>query len=648
MLRTFLIIGFFCFHQFATFAIGYKAENYDWAEKPVLHKLTEEEEKASAILVKDYRILEYNYGEKENLFFYKTLHKIIRVTDDQAVERFNKVFVPMDALTQFVDLKARSITPDGKVRVLDKENIKELENVQEYGNFKIFAIEGVEKGGEVEYFYTTKSLVVSELYGREIIQTDTRTKACTIEIISPSNLVFDVKGYNGFEKFETSEDKETITVKGSLTDIPSLVEEQYCTYRANLMKVDYKLSYNKGGLSQSRLYSWSDASKKFGEIIYTENEAVSKPISKLAKSLKLKKLKGEDKIKAIEKYIKNNIAQERGSGVEYTDVAKILVNKYASGVGLARLYGAFFMELGIDNQLVVTTNRFQSRFDPKFESWNNFTELLFYFPKYDKYISPELIQYRFGFPPYQLAGNYGLFINADKKGEVKYLKMPSADDCVNRIDATVKFDKEFNTKVDIRHGWTGYRAAEFRAIYKFQDMEFINDRVTSGMEDAKIVDTKLHNESMEDSGDSKKEFFIESKLEVNTLLEKAGKNYLFKIGEIIGGQAELYQEHERQNPIDMPYPTYYKRNITFKIPEGYSLQGLEDLKIDESVSEEGELVNRFISDYTIEGNTVKVRADEYYHKVSLSKKNYEPFRKVINAAADFNKVVLVFEKDSDK
>ena len=119
---------------------------------------------------------------------------------------------------------------------------------------------------------------------------------------------------------------------------------------------------------------------------------------------------------------------------------------------------------------------------------------------------------------------------------------------------------------------------------------------------------------------------------------------MFKIGNIIGPQTELYQEHERQNPIDMQYPVDYKRIITIEIPQGYVVKGLDDLKIDIYQDEKGQKINRFISDYKLEGNKLTVTANEFYDKISMPAKDYEAFRAVINAAADFNKLVLVFEK----
>ena len=46
-------------------------------------------------------------------------------------------------------------------------------------------------------------------------------------------------------------------------------------------------------------------------------------------------------------------------------------------------------------------------------------------------------------------------------------------------------------------------------------------------------------------------------------IEKAGNKYLFKVGELIGRQAEMYQENERQFDIEIPNPHQYTRNIKF-------------------------------------------------------------------------------------
>jgi len=52
----------------------------------------------------------------------------------------------------------------------------------------------------------------------------------------------------------------------------------------------------------------------------------------------------------------------------------------------------------------------------------------------------------------------------------------------------------------------------------------------------------------------------------------------------------------------------------------------------------------FNSSYQVEGNVVKITILEEYRRTYYPLSQFEDFKKVINAAADFNKVALVLEK----
>lgn len=635
------------FVSFAAMAQKYTHQDYDWAETPELHELSEDEMKKSAVQLKDVRILEFVYSELGDLNLYETKHKVVKVNEDKAIEAHNKVFVSMRDVEDFTVLKARAISPEGKITELNRDNIKELKDVETYGAFKIFAIEGVEKGSEIEYIYTTKQSV-REPFGRITFQSDIEVKEAMFKLISPSNLIFETQSYNGFPKMTETEGEEIRTLQATAKDIPALLEEDYATYQSNLMKVDYKLSYNNAGLKKKELYSWTEAAQYFGSILQDESEVAADMLKKELKALKVKRMSEEQKIKTIENYVKDNFSLEMSAGAEASQIEKILVNKFASEFGLNRLFAAFLQAAEIDFEVVLTSNRFQSKFDKDFTSWTNLTDIIFYFPKYDSYVTAPMIQYRYGYAPYQMAENYGLFfkLGENPSPEVRFISMPGADKSVNKIDAQITFDNDFNAKMNVFNAWTGYRASEFRTIHKY-DEKFMENRVLAGLEGAKMLNLAVKNEDLADNAVGGKNFESDTELDVSSLVEKAGKSYLFRLGEVIGSQVELYQEHERQNDIEMQYPTYYDRTISIEIPEGYTVEGLEDAKIHNYVEIDGEKVNGFESDYTIEGNIITINADEFYHTISLPKETYEDFRKVINAAADFNKVVLVLEKKVD-
>lgn len=638
------ILSFFSLSAAST----YSHKWYDWENEPKLYELSAEESKSSAVIIKDKRILEYVYDDDKKLVLYETKHKIIRINDDAAAENFNKVVVPTRDINDFMELKARAISPAGKITLLNRDNIKELDNIENMGGFKIFAIEGVEKGGEVEYFYTTKS-DNADLYGRETEQNMFSVKTASIDIITPKNLIFETKSYNGFPDLSAIETDSIRTLSATLNNIPPILEETYANYQSNLMYIDYKATYNKEYAFKKKLYDWDMASENFSTLIYNYSPVVQKMVLKELKKQKLLGIKNEEqRIIAIEKYLKNTIALQAGSSSEFVQIDKIMTNHYASELGICRIFAAFLTEAGISHELIITSDKTNARFDQDFASWNSFTDILFFFPKSQKYIAPTVFPYRYGFAPYNYTDNYGLFINnRTYQGKVKQISSSKANDNINGIKAVVNLDNISSPIINFNYTWTGYRAAEFRTFYQIQKDEGMKPFVTASIDDAKVINLKVSNGSIEDSAYPEKIFTIDSQVEIKSLIERAGSSYLFKVGEIIGGQQELYQEHERQNPIDMQYPIKYTRQISFTVPKGYTVKGLETAKIDKYIKnkETGEYSNRFLSDYEQKDNQITINCTEYYEQVSLPKSEYEPFREVINAAADFNKIVLVFEKN---
>src|SRR6185312_14909444 len=95
-----------------------------------------------------------------------------------------------------IDIKARAISKDGKITNLDPKNIKTLDNYENLGPFRIFAIDGIEIGSEVEYLYTVKRPY--RISGSEYVRRTALHKDLSVDIYSPLHLVFLAKSYNGF------------------------------------------------------------------------------------------------------------------------------------------------------------------------------------------------------------------------------------------------------------------------------------------------------------------------------------------------------------------------------------------------------------------------------------------------------------------
>jgi len=193
----------------------------------------------------------------------------------------------------------------------------------------------------------------------------------------------------------------------------------------------------------------------------------------------------------------------------------------------------------------------------------------------------------------------------------------------------------------------GYTAATYRDIFNFSNAEqkqsVIKDLAKAVSSSEHIIFSEIKNQEFENSN-SDLPFIFHSKTKSNELLEKAGNKLLVKIGLAIGPQVEMYQEKPRQQPISLEYPHFEERTIDFVIPDGYVVKNAEDLKMEQTFKDKGELTMGFVSGYKQNGNVLSIHIMEEYRKASYPLSQFEEFKKIINASSDFNKIILVLEK----
>ena len=104
----------------------------------------------------------------------------------------------------------------------------------------------------------------------------------------------------------------------------------------------------------------------------------------------------------------------------------------------------------------------------------------------------------------------------------------------------------------------------------------------------------------------------------------------------------------RHTPVENRYNHGYHREITFEIPDGYSVSNLDAINMDvfDSTGSAPHTME-FHSYYKTDGNKVTIYCDEYYSQLRYPISMYEQFRRVINASADFNKVTLLLKRSSE-
>lgn len=604
------------------------------------------------VLERNHKV-EFNFDNNQSTEYY-LFHEKKQLNSDAAIERNNRVYIPYAEKENLIANKLRVILPNGKKIELKNSDIKKEVNEESGMSGEYFAVNGLEKGAIIERFYIIKS--PADLTGTTFyMQSQYPIAKISLEIIYPNHLTFASKSYNKLP--EATINKEAYSGKTNMfveqSNIPSLNEdEQYSNWRKNAMSIRYKLLSNQSR-NLENLYTHKDYVSATFDNYYAELS--KKDIQNLEKFV-AKIPKNSDPllyIRSVEDLIKSNIQYNRYFKLNKT-VSDILTNKQGTLFDLTKLYVAVLNQLNLEHELVLTTDKSKTVFDPEFETYENIKKVLIYNKTTDSYIEPEAINYRTPLIDYSYLDNYGLFVGSKTYQNIKMpvsttRKIEVQNDLTHDymdmiIDASKGIDQvQFSSRIK----FGGHTAAYLQIVKEssnakeYDDMlQFFVKQYASEFTPKAKVTTKndgVNNVAL-------KPFEIHIDVEGNELISKAGTNYLVKIGSVIGKQMQMYSEKERQLPIELNYPHYYTRTITFLIPEGYTIKNPEILKIDYSLKKEDKTLANFTTDYKLENNKLVVYNTENYDFINLPVSDYPTYRQVINAAADFQKLNLILEK----
>lgn len=631
------------------------AQDYLWDTRPALHNVPEKYARESAVFLLEKRHIRYvrtGEGRKSEIEVYRTIHRIIRLLDDKGVEYFNKMTISSAPGAPIGQIRGRTIKAGGKIINLDQGKIKT--NKDESGQLQYhLAFEGVEKGDEVELVYTEKRPFA--VFGTEVLQFGLPVAEASFRMEAPAYFRFDSKGYNSFPDAADTLIGDTRYYTATQTNLDAVEEEEYSDVTPNLKRIEYKLNYT--GDSKIKRYSWNDLAGHMHERFYTFSDKEEKALRGFLETLDLAvPAPEEEKIRRIEEKIKQDIVYDDKLHSDEAEQLNYILDKKTSGeTGLVRLFVACFEAAGIRHELGITSNRFEYPVDEKFENWNRPDNYIFYFPARKQYLTPATITLRYPMIPAALRENKAIFCKRTTIGDIttalasiRTVPAPPMSESANTIKADIRFAPETMTPgIRIVHGFSGYTAMSIREAVTFIPADKEKEMVQSlfpGLADQPedIVSYSIANKGLEHYSDNKP-VEITAELQPDRLMETAGNKWLFKVGEVIGPQAEMYEDKERKLPISMPFPHTLVRDITIHIPEGYRVTNPSAvvLKVQDQEGTMG-----FVSDYTLEKGIMQIHINEFYSVDAYPAAAIEPFRKVINAAADFNKVILVLEKET--
>ena len=625
-----------------------------WDENPTWEEMDTVSMNDQEIVSEVNEIVEYAYSEEYNdaLLEYRTRHKKTRVFGEDAIQSNNKVYIPMSMVIDLVDARARVITPSGKVINLDESNIQKSEGGDGYGAYSYFAIDGVVVGSDIEFMYTVAR--IPDYDGRRYTPYESSlAKKVNFTLASPENLIFAVKSYNDLPEMAQNDSVEGKNVWSiALEDVTPVPSEKYSAEERSIMYAVYKLDQNSFN-GKTNLVSFADATNNIYTYYHKEDDKSSqKGLKKLLKESGASALSDpEKKVRTYEAYLKNTIGIN--DGVETKSISEILKDGFTSDRGMNYLLVKGLKSMGIKYEIVVTTDRYDDNFDSEFEHYGVLRNVLLYLPSLDKYIAPGAVECRLGMVPAQWTNQDGLFIRSKKIGDlemglgkVKFIKPLPAELSQDQMVVSVDLSDLSSLMIDFKRILSGYSSVNFQAFYEFIDedgrKELDESLVSFADNKGEVIEYTVEGVKAEDVGINP--VVYEGKLKSTSLVEKAGNKYLFNVGKLIGLQAEMYKETERKFDIEHDHNMIYDRKISFTIPDGYTVSGLDDLTISEVFPAENPTI-KFISNYTVEGNEVTIHVVESYEQINFPKEDITDFRRIINAAANFNSIVLFLIKE---
>lgn len=649
--RNVIIVLLFCNVLFSQESI---LKIYDWEKKmPKFENLSKFDKENEAFLKKTISI-EY-VPVKEGISQYYLLHQVILINSDEAVNSYNKIYIPSSKNERIEKCKVRVRLKNGKEFDIDAKDIKEEVDEEKDVKYNYFAVKGLEKGAIIEQLFLFEQ--APDFNGKTIfMQSELPIETFSFNIIYPKHLVLKTKSYNGVAEpvidSETYENKTLLSITDK--DVTALKDDdKFSNWKNHVKSFRFKLDENTARGTKN-LYNFKSFSTNVYENLNEEIDKKSlKAIDDFFKSIKVTSDE-QATIWSLEDKIKKNINYSNYFDPK-ENLSKVIESKQANQSEIVKLFINGFKKFNIPFQIVFASDRFSVPFDKDFESYENLDEVLFYFPKIDKYLYPTGVSYRIPLIPSELADNNGLFIKTKEYsgvtmpfGQVEKISILDAEYTKDIMNIEVDFTKDIqNPTVTTKIEFGGYSNVNLQPIKdlveKDQYQLILKDIAENYTGSTEFIKLETKNDGLDFVG--KMPFTLNVSFEGKNLIKKAADNYLFSIGETIGKQTELYQVSTRKLPVEINFPHAYVRKIKLILPDNVTVKNLEKLIMDYNLVMNNKTEAKFNSSYTKEGNTIIVQNTEFYNVVKYPLELFDAYKNVINAAADFNKMVIVLTKN---
>lgn len=175
-----------------------------------------------------------------------------------------------------------------------------------------------------------------------------------------------------------------------------------------------------------------------------------------------------------------------------------------------------------------------------------------------------------------------------------------------------------------------------------QDYNDRDTRLTKEIENDLDVKISSYKFSLKNSGmwDAAAHVSYADEFTAENLAKKAGPNIILELGHLIEQQTTIKEEQKKRTvDVYMDYPRSYDHEFVFTIPDGYTVEGLENFNMKVENGTGG-----FVSSAVVDGRKLLIKAKKYYSKNFYPASDWDGITAFLNASLNFYNGKILLKK----
>jgi hypothetical protein len=528
---------------------------------------------AGAVILLDEGVVEISDGGEID-FTYFERHRVVKILNTSGYSYAN-VSIGYNESSDVEMIEARTVSPDGKITVLDEENIFDITLYPRFVFFsdqraKIFTFPAVEEGCILEYKYRL-TMSGNTLMHSWYFQNNSPTEVSRFSLKTPSIYNIDFKLYN-------------IDIVSNVARIPS-TERSIQTWEArDVMEFPKEIAMPPAKNIAARIevsplgfYTWADVAKWYHGLSESQM-IVDDEISQIAVELTADIDDEQEKVQRLFEWVRDEVRYVAVSigigGFKPHSSDEILLNRYGDCKDMTTLFCSVARAVDIPVQQVLISTHPNGNVDTSLVSPFQFNHVIAYYPidaDSGLWLDATKKGNPFGFVPWYNQDRLAFIVDEEGIGRFKRTPSHRASENTVAMEWNIELDKNLAAVVNGKNIYTGAPATDMR-----QSLINHNDSQTR-----KWVEGYL---STRCSGINLQSFSISN---VDTVQDPLTIRYTFN-SDLLASQSEnmaiidpaaillmelpeLFRSKHRNVPIEFKHGSSYHLKLAINVPDSWEI-----------------------------------------------------------------------------